>query len=227
MWSRNYCEDLERSWPACKRLWYCFSNQKFHYEISEIFFIRITVNNWKKKCNDGDWTVIRRIRRSNLVNSGILKKVKDIALGTRMAGGVINRCKLISRATVVVRANNTNLLKEYGGDLVFTNKWVSGVLGKLTWSKCKGRTGKVDPSPSFWPKKSSLFRETYQHWVSEHDIPSSLMINIDQTSLPHVNKRKYTFSFKAAKTIPIKSQEDQGEITGFETYTFAMDYWLV
>ena len=70
-------------------------------------------------CNDGDWTIIKRIGRPNLLDSGMLKKVKDIALGTRMAGGVINRRQLIS---IMVRANNPNLLKEYGGDLVVTDK---------------------------------------------------------------------------------------------------------
>ena len=41
------------------------------------------------------------------------KNIKDIGLGTRMAGEVINRCQLISIATGVARANNPNLLKEY------------------------------------------------------------------------------------------------------------------
>ena len=61
----------------------------------------------------------------------MLKKFKDIALGTRMAGRVINRRQLISIATGVVRANNSNLLKEYGGNLVLTDKWARGVLEKL------------------------------------------------------------------------------------------------
>ena len=46
-----------------------------------------------------------KIGRPNLLDPGMLKKVKDIALGTRMAGGVINRRQLISIATGVVRAN--------------------------------------------------------------------------------------------------------------------------
>ena len=93
--------------------------------------------------------VIKRIGRPNLLNSGMLKKVKDIALETRMAGGVINRRQLTSIATGVVRAINLNLLKEYGGDLVLIDKWAIGVLERLTWSKRKGTTGKIDPSPSF------------------------------------------------------------------------------
>ena len=50
----------------------------------------------------------------------MLKKVKEIALGTRMAGGVTNRYQPKSTARGVGRANNPNLLKDFGGDLVLT-----------------------------------------------------------------------------------------------------------
>ena len=98
-------------------------------------------------CNNDDWNVIKRTGRLNLLKSGMLKKVKAIALGTRIAEGVINRRQLISIATEVVRANNPNLLKDYSGDLVLADKWNRGVLEKLTWSKRKGTSRKVDPSP--------------------------------------------------------------------------------
>ena len=115
---------------------YCFTNWKVHYWIFEIFFYQLTPRR-------------RSPMMVNGLDSGMLKKVKDIALETRMAGGVINRRQLRSIATGVVRVNITNPLKEYGGDLVLTNKWARGVLEKLMWSKCKGTTRKVDPSPSF------------------------------------------------------------------------------
>ena len=63
----------------------------------------------------------------------MLKKVKEIALGTRMAVGVIgtrmavgviNRRQVINIATGMVRANNPNLLKEYGGDIMLTENWL-------------------------------------------------------------------------------------------------------
>ena len=89
---------------------------------------------------------------------------KILALGTRMAVGVINKRQLISIVTGVVRANNPNLLKEYGGDLVLSDKWARGVLEKLTWSKRKGTTGKVDLSPQFLAQEKFSFQRTYQHW---------------------------------------------------------------
>ena len=113
----------------------------------------------------------------------MLKKVKDIALGTRMTRGVINRRQLISIAAEVVRANNPNFLKEYGGDLVLTDKWTRGVLEKLTWRKRKGITRKVDPPPQFLVEEKFTFQRNISALVSEHDIPPSLIINIDQTHL--------------------------------------------
>ena len=165
-----------------------------------------------------DWTVIKRIGRTSLLDSGMLKKIKNIALGTRMAGGVINRRQLISIATGVVRANNPNLLKEYGGDLVLADKWVRRMLEKLTWSKRKGTTGKVDPYPHFLAEAKVTFQRNISALVSEHDILPSLIINIGQTPLSYVNTGKYTFSFKGAKNTPIKCVDDKPQITA----TFAV-----
>ena len=143
----------------------------------------------------------------------MLKKVKDIALGARMAGGVINRRQLISIATGVVRANNSNLLKEYGGDLVLTDKWARGVLEKLTWNKRKGTTGKEDPSSQFLAEEKFNFQRNKSALVSERDIPPSLIINIDQTSLSYVNTGKYMFSFKGANDITLKGVDGKRQIT--------------
>ena len=129
-----------------------------------------------------------------------------------MAGGVINWHQLISIAAGVVKANNPNLLKEYGGDLVLTGKWARGVLGKLTWSKRKGTIGKVDPSPQFLAEKKFTFQRNILVLVW------FLIISIDQTPLSYVNTGKHTFSFKGAKNILIKGVDDKYQITA----TFAV-----
>ena len=138
----------------------------------------------------------------------MLKKVKEMALGTRMAGGVINRRQLISIATGVVRANNQNLLKEYGDHLVLTDKWARGVLEKLTWSKCKCTTGKVRSFPQCLAEEKFTFQRNISALISEHDILPSMIINIDQTPLLYRNTGKCTFSFKGVKNISIKGVDD-------------------
>ena len=72
--------------------------KKFTTKYLYYSFIRTTVNTWKKKCNDGGWTFIKRIGRPNLLDSGMSKKVKDTALETKMVGGVINRCQYSNRS---------------------------------------------------------------------------------------------------------------------------------
>ena len=101
---------------------------------------------------------------------------------------------------------------------MLTNKWARGVLEKLTWRRCKGTTRKVDPSPQFLAEEKFIFQRNTSALVFEHDIPPSLIINIDQTPLSCVNTGKYAFGFKGVKNIPIKGADDKQQITA----TFAV-----
>ena len=112
----------------------------------------------------------------------------------------------------MVRANNLNLLKKSNGDLVLTDKWTRVVLEKLTWSMHKATTGKVDPFPQFLAEEKFTLQRNISALITEHDIPPSLIINIDQTPLSYVNRGKYTFSFKGAKNIPVKGVNDKRQI---------------
>ena len=114
----------------------------------------------------------------------------------------------------MVKANNPNTLKEYGGSLELTDRWARGVLEKLNWSKRKGTTGKVEPSSQFLAEEKFTFQKSISV-IMEHDIPESWVLNLDQTPL---SPGKYTFSFKDAKNVPIKGVDDKRQITG----TFAV-----
>ena len=48
-----------------------------------------------------------------MLDETLLKKVKDIATGTRVAAGVVNEKQILNIAKGVVRANNRNALKEF------------------------------------------------------------------------------------------------------------------
>ena len=60
-----------------------------------------------------------------------------------MAGDVINKSQLVSIATGVVKATNPTLVKDFGGDLMLTEKWARRVLEKPKWDKCKNTNGIV------------------------------------------------------------------------------------
>ena len=59
--------------------------------------------------------------RPNLLDETLLKEVKDIAIATRPASGVINRKQILNIAKGAVRANIPKALKEFGGSLDLTD----------------------------------------------------------------------------------------------------------
>ena len=57
-----------------------------------------------------------------MLDETVPKKVKDIAIGTRATGGVINRKQILNIVKGVVKSNNPNALKEFGGSLDLTDR---------------------------------------------------------------------------------------------------------
>ena len=74
------------------------------------------------------------VGRPNLLDDTLIKKVKDIVIGTRHADGVINR-RHVNIAKGVVRANTPDILKAFGGTVELTNRWARSVLSDLNWLK--------------------------------------------------------------------------------------------
>ena len=172
------------------------------------------MNNWKNKCKTGgDTFVFKKVGRPNLLDDNLIRKVKDIAIGTRQAGGVINRRQIVNIAKGVVRANNPDILTEFGGTVELTNRWARSILSDLNWSKRKGTPGKIEPSLQFLAEEKFTFEWAISTAISSHDIPNFLVLNIDQTPLSYVSPRQYTFSFKGSKNVPIKGVDDKRQIT--------------
>lgn len=162
--------------------------------------------------------VFKKPGRPNLLDQSIIKKMKDIAIGTRQAGGVINRRQILNIGKGVVKSNNPEILVEFGGTVELTNRWARGILSDMNWCKRKGTTGKVEPSPQFLAEEKFTFQRAISSKISMHDIPSYLVLNIDQTPLSYVSPGKYSFSFKGSKHVPIKGVDDKRQITA----TFAV-----
>ena len=103
-------------------------SKNFPKSIQNLCLLETSVNNWKNKCKTGgDNFVFKKVGRPNLLDDNLIKKVKDIAIGTRQAGGVINTRQVVNIAKGVVRANNPDILKESGGTVELTNRWSRSV----------------------------------------------------------------------------------------------------
>ena len=182
-------------------------------------FLRTSVNNWKKKIEKSGMTIGKSASgRPNSLREDLLNKVKDIIVGTRAAGGVISRRMVIAIGNGVVKANDPNILREYGGHLELTEGWARRVLASMNWTKRKGTTGKVDPSEQLLQEEKLTFQKNIATIVVEHDIPEDLILNLDQTPLSYLSPGKYTFNPKGAHNVPIKGVDDKRQITA----TFAV-----
>ncbi|MCH2406248.1 MAG: hypothetical protein MK200_08665, partial [Nitrosopumilus sp.] len=136
--------------------------QKYSKLHPKYTFHRTTVNSWKQKLlqksNNQDLPTFTKAGRPNLVDEVLMQKVKDIIVGTRLAGCVVNRRQVICIGRGVIMANDPNQLQDFGGDLNLTEGWARGVLKGMEWVKRKGTTGKVEPSPQFLAEEKFTFQ---------------------------------------------------------------------
>ena len=81
----------------------------------------------------------------------------------------------------MVKANEPNLLKEFGGHLELADDWARHLLKSMEWVKRKRTTRKVEPS------EKSLKEEKFSY---QRDLPLDLVLNLDQTPLSYVSPGK-------------------------------------
>ena len=186
-------------------------------------FLRTTINNWKRKFNKkegvpSELPTFRKAGRPNIVRDEVVQKIKEVIVGIRLSGAVISRRMVISIGNGVLKANDPNTFSEFGGTITLTEDWGRGILRSMDWVKRKATTGKVEPSTQFLAEEKFNFQKAISTYVYDHDIPTDLIINLDQTPLSYVSPGKYTFNIKGAKHVPTKGVDDMRQITA----TFAV-----
>ena len=76
----------------------------------------------EEKCKTGgDNFVFKKVGRPNLLDDNLIKKVKDIAIRTPQAGGVINKRQIVNITKGVVGASNADILKGFGETVELAN----------------------------------------------------------------------------------------------------------
>ena len=102
----------------------------------------------------------------------MLKKIKkDIIVGSRLAGTAISQKVVIAIATGVIKDNDPNILRQFGGSLELPEGWARSVLRSMDWVKRKGTTGKVEPCSKFLEEEKFTFQRAIAKAVSDHYIP--------------------------------------------------------
>ena len=142
----------------------------------------------------------------NLVNSNLLKKVKDM-IGTQAAGALISHRFVIASGKDVVKVYNSTMLMENGGPLELTEDW-AGVF-RMIKAKRKGRKGEEALKSISWGGKKYILEKIFERLVVEHSIPMELIINLYQTPLSYVASGEYTFDVQGTKAVPVKGFDNK------------------
>ena len=102
-------------------------------------------------------------------------KIKDSIIGTGIAGAVISLKLVISVGAGVLKANNLNSLSESRRNFMLTGMWAKDVLEETT--------GKLETSKQLLAEEKFTFQMCISKVVCENDIPSEVIINLDQIFL--------------------------------------------
>ena len=124
----------------------------------------------------------RKAGRPN-VRDELVQKINEVIVGVRLSGAVISRRMVISIGNGVLKANDPNTLSEFGGTITLTEDWARGIWRSMDWVKRKATTGKVEPSTQFLAEEKFTFQKAISTYVYDHDIPTDLIINLDQKAL--------------------------------------------
>ena len=83
----------------------------------------------------------------------------------------------------MVKANEPNRLKEYGGHLELTGDWARHLLKSMDWVKRIWTTGKVEPLENFLQQEKLSYQREISRVALDHVIPLDLVLNLDHKSL--------------------------------------------
>ena len=157
--------------------------------------------------------------RPNMLHKEQLQKVKEIIVGSRIAGAALRTEDIIAIGHAVLTMHSPHLLVQNGGTLELTIPWAKRLRKNLGYTLRKGTTDKRLPSATFLQETKLQFQHQIFSLVKRHKIPDSMILNCDQTPLSYVNAGNYTFEAAGARAVPITGKGDKRLITGTFTVT--------
>ena len=114
------------------------------------------------------------------------------------------------------------MLVQHGGHINLTRDWTLSVLCCMGFVKRKATT---KAKAKITPEQFKGMKSTYLHQVVSmvilHSVPSSLVINLDQTGLNIVPSGEWTMEKEGSKRVDLAGLGDKRQITA--TFTASLD----
>ena len=146
--------------------------------------------------------------------------VKTYLLTLSKRGGVIN--------TTVANATAKALMSKYPhvvGEIdVDSSRWAKSLFTRMNFVKRRKTSAKVDISDGARKEIEFLFLHDIVSKVEKYNIPSALIINIDQTPLKYVPVGNETLAARGEQSVTIEGSADKRSITGTFAISFNGDF---
>ena len=136
--------------------------------------------------------------------------MQKFLLAIRNPGRVVSKTIAIATARALIARN----LKYNLGHLKINSSWAQSLFQRMGFKRWMRTTGKVEIREGARKEAELLYLHYIISIVEKHNIPSHLVMNLDQTSLKYVPTMNHTMTKKNSSSVPITRSSDKRSITG-------------
>ena len=144
-------------------------------------------------------------------------KIKKFLILARNHRAVINTNIAIATANGFLKHSKDESLNH----LALGRPWAQNLFRRMGFVRRFGTTGKVEIPEGVKREAELLYINDIVNLIETHNIPKSMVLNLDQTPLKYVPCGNTTLAQKSSSTVPIKGVSDKRMITG--TFTVSLD----
>ena len=154
----------------------------------------------------------------------LYKDVQSYVRALQKTGAPVGSAVIIAAAKGIVKSSNPPLLAENGGRITLTKSWAHSLILRMGLFKRKSFT----KTPTMTAEQLQQRKITFLKNLSLFDcknIPSSLIINRDQSGIHVVPASNYTMADKGANRVEITGSGGKRQIT--TTFAAIYNVWRI
>ena len=152
------------------------------------------------------------------------KDVQSYIRALQVTGAPIGSAIIIAAAKGIVMSNDPTQLVENGGHIALTKSWSHSLMLQMGLVKRKASTKKSVMTAEQFKQRKEKFLKEVGSFVNCHKVPSSLVINWDQSGIHVIPSCNYTMASKGAKRVEIAGFGDKRQITGTFAATLSGEF---
>ena len=157
-------------------------------------------------------------RGRKLMLGSLDQKVQNYLRSYRSRGGPISTIVAVTVAKVLIARNPELELQHIDLD---SSSWAKSLFKRMGFVRRMKTTGKPEIPAGAKKEAELLYLHDIISYIEEHNIPSNLVMNLDQTPLKYVPVSHHTLAKKGDKSVAIAGSSDKRSITG--TFTITLD----